>query len=108
MGATALPPAGGRTGLVVDRDFCQGKNNLRTPMETPSETSGVSVPNTDSAVLASAARRVRGKRAARDAALGPLQEEKTSPVSGGEPKDRVTIFLRSALPEPRTCHPAPF
>uniref|UniRef100_A0A803XQF9 HSF-type DNA-binding domain-containing protein n=1 Tax=Meleagris gallopavo TaxID=9103 RepID=A0A803XQF9_MELGA len=55
-------------------------------METPSETSGVSVPNTSLAVSASAARQVHGKRAAQDAALGPLQEEKTSPISGGEPR----------------------
>ncbi|NXJ08952.1 HSFY1 protein, partial [Odontophorus gujanensis] len=55
-------------------------------METsPSETSSVCVPNTDSAVSASGARRVRGKRAARDAALGPLHEEEASRFCGGEP-----------------------
>jgi len=76
-------------GMVVDRDFCQGKK-LRIQMETPSsETSGVSVPNTDSAGLASAACQGSGKRAARDAALGSLQEEKTSPFSGGEPCAKI-------------------
>ncbi|OXB53472.1 hypothetical protein ASZ78_016592 [Callipepla squamata] len=55
-------------------------------METsPSETSGDSLPKTDSAVSASCARRVRGKRAARDAALGPLHEEEASQFSRGEP-----------------------
>ncbi|XP_048800671.1 heat shock transcription factor, X-linked-like [Lagopus muta] len=54
-------------------------------METPSsETSGVSVPSTESAVSASAARRLGAKRAAAHAALGPLQEEKASPFSPGE------------------------
>ncbi|OXB78893.1 UNVERIFIED_CONTAM: hypothetical protein H355_011298 [Colinus virginianus] len=55
-------------------------------METsPLETSGDSARNTDSAVSASRARRVRGKRAARDAALGPLHEEEVSQCSPGEP-----------------------
>ncbi|XP_042751017.1 heat shock transcription factor, Y-linked-like, partial [Lagopus leucura] len=54
-------------------------------METPSsETSGVSVPSTEAAVSASAARRLGAKRAAVHAALGPLQEEKASPFSPGE------------------------
>uniref|UniRef100_A0A803XWH4 HSF-type DNA-binding domain-containing protein n=2 Tax=Meleagris gallopavo TaxID=9103 RepID=A0A803XWH4_MELGA len=71
-------------GTVVDRNFCPGEK-FTIPMETPSlETSGVSLPNTQSAVSASAAHRLRGKRAAADAALGPLQEEKTSPFSPGE------------------------
>ncbi|XP_003640497.5 heat shock transcription factor, Y-linked-like [Gallus gallus] len=55
-------------------------------METSSsQTPGVSVPNTHSAALASAARPVRHKRAAQDAALGPTKEEKASPFSHGEP-----------------------
>jgi len=71
-------------GMVVDRNFCQGEK-LRIPMETPSkETSGVSVPDTNLAVLASAAHRDHGKRAVWDAALGPFQKEKTSPFSPGE------------------------
>ncbi|POI33644.1 hypothetical protein CIB84_002604 [Bambusicola thoracicus] len=55
-------------------------------METPSsQTPGVSVPNTHPAVLASAAHPGRRKRTARDAALGPTEEEKASPFSHGEP-----------------------
>lgn len=69
----------------LDRNFCQGEK-LITQMETPSqETSGVSAPNTNLAVAASASRPVRRKRTARDAAIGPTQKEKTSPLSCGEP-----------------------
>lgn len=72
-------------GTFVERNFCQGEK-LITQMETPSqETSGVSVPNINLAVAGSAARPVRCKRTARDAALGPIQEEKASPLSRGEP-----------------------
>lgn len=81
---------------VVDSYFFQGEK-LITQMETSSsQTPGVSVPNTHSAALASAARPVRHKRAAQDAALGPTKEEKASPFSHGEPHaKRLSSIMRT-------------
>lgn len=63
---------------AADRNFCQ-RQQLIIKMETSSsETPGVSVPNAGSADPASSVPQRRGKRTARDAALGPTREEDTS------------------------------
>lgn len=69
---------------AADRNFCQGEQ-LMIQMETSSsETPGVSAPNADLADSASPVPQRRGKRTARDAALGPTREENTSQGSQEE------------------------
>uniref|UniRef100_A0A669PKA1 HSF-type DNA-binding domain-containing protein n=1 Tax=Phasianus colchicus TaxID=9054 RepID=A0A669PKA1_PHACC len=88
-GAIALHSAAGRTTLVgrgdaVDRNFCQGEQSIIKMETLSSETPGVPVPNADLADSASPVPQRRGKRTARDAALGPTREGNTSQGSQEE------------------------